>query len=587
MDITIPRNKIHNRRQTIQVDNTVLTFVGQNGSGKSALLESIFQKYLDDQASTTRVISFTSGFNECYSSQFNKSVKSRKRFVVKNPNDETRIDNAINAFFFDSSWVRFLVFAACALKPRGKVAEFLNTKNLISHDANGIDTSTYIKFPFRVRYYYIKRIQNALAREATDPSFLSVRRTFFHDYLTKVAEAVYSSNYEFDDSIIKDERRINAKDLLNILGNDINKIFSFLAWSSSKDDFIFRKEAKLFFGRIELNDLSDGEYQLLSIFSLLDLFDDSDTIFLFDEVDSHLYYQNVQKLWSCFENISGKIITTTHSADSIILNDFNNIKLVENGQVVPTLLADTILKRLESLASGLDYKMQVAGKVRYIALVEDYFDWFIFKELSRIKVPNFDPTVFDRIHYIKCPSNWDQTSQEFGGAKVNWVEDFKKQNTQPDTHKIFLLCDRDNLPIADIGNSGLVNRAPNRQNRIPIPGQGGNRMAFLLSWKRREIENYLLSHTMLTNHTALQPIQNLLPPNDQLAVNNSNDNENVRRLDVKTALQPLYLKDNITGISTTQRGVDFNKLKTIIDEIPASEISEDITNLYNFFSNNL
>ncbi|NOT76174.1 MAG: ATP-binding protein [Cyclobacteriaceae bacterium] len=587
MVITVAQNKIHNQAQTITITNKVLTFVGQNGSGKSAILESIFQKYLEDIQSDIRVISFSSGSNECYGELFDKSIRTRRRFAVNNPTDQDLIENAISTFFFDSSWVRMLIFFSCGLKPNGKTAQFLNNKNVITHDANGVDQSTYLDFSLRVRKSYIEKIDYALTQEAIDSQFESIRRTFFHELLSKLIEQVYDPNYEFTDRIVKTKVRFHARDIITSLGNDTNRIFSFLAWASQYEQFVSRHHCKLYFNNLELNDFSDGEYQILAIYALIDLFDTTDTLFLLDEVDSHLYYENVQKLWNSFENITGKVITTTHSADSIILNDFNNIRLVNNGEVAPTLLADTILNRLEALASGLDYKMQIAGKVRYIALVEDYFDWFIFKELSSIKIPNFDPTVFDRIHYIKCPSNWDQTSQEFGGAKVNWVADFKKQNAQPETHRIFLLCDRDNFPLADIGISGLVNRSASRQNRIPIPGQGGNRMAFLLSWKRREIENYLLSHTMLSAHNILQQIQDQLPAASQLIVDNQGDNENVRRLDVKALLQPLYLKDNVTGISTTQRGVDFVKLSLLIREIPANEISEDITNLYNFFRDNL
>ena len=36
---------------------------------------------------------------------------------------------------------------------------------------------------------------------------------------------------------------------------------------------------------LEFQQLSDGEYQLLSIYALIDLFDEVDTVFLLDEVD--------------------------------------------------------------------------------------------------------------------------------------------------------------------------------------------------------------------------------------------------------------------------------------------------------------
>ena len=46
MELEIPRNKIYNHPQTLTLDSSVMTFVGENGCGKSAILESIFKKYL-------------------------------------------------------------------------------------------------------------------------------------------------------------------------------------------------------------------------------------------------------------------------------------------------------------------------------------------------------------------------------------------------------------------------------------------------------------------------------------------------------------------------------------------------------------
>ena len=205
-----------------------------------------------------------------------------------------------------------------------------------------------------------------------------------------------------------------------------------------------------------MNDLSDGEHQLLAIYSLIDLFDAKNALFLLDEVDSHLYYHNIQKLWESFEKIQGKVITTTHSADSIILNQFTNIRLVQGGKIEEETIAEKILKRLESLSFGHNYKLSIAGKLKYLALVEDYFDWFIFTELCKKSIPDIDNSVLDHIHYIKCSSGYSNTTQRFGSSKVEWVNEFLKYGDNRITKSIFLICDRDNLPLEDIQDSGLV-----------------------------------------------------------------------------------------------------------------------------------
>lgn len=598
MEIEIPANKIYNLPQSLTLDSSVMTFVGENGCGKSAILESIFSKYLQDTDSETQLVAFSSGNNESFSSIFQNNFRNIKKLVVddlnyteENEEGESaseRIEKAINTMYFDPTWVRLLVFCASSLKRDGKVIEFLKQKDLVDVDENGVDITTHIGFPFRIRTHYNNQIIRARDEEAINPNHKSIRRTFLHQYLTKIAEHL-SQEYNFDIEeegarIVKTWKWFYAKDLPIVLGNDSFKIFSFLAWASLNDEFIFRNNCVLKFkNNVELNHLSDGEHQLLAIYALIDLFDSNNTLYLLDEVDSHLYYKNIEKLWNVFGTISGKVITTTHSADSIILNEFSNIKLVEKGKIENEIVANKILDRLESLSAGGNYKLSVAGKVKYLALVEDYFDWFVFTELCKKKVPEFDLNVMQQIHYIKCSSGYQNSSQRFGNSKLDWVESFRKEHSNPSTKSIFLICDRDNLSSADIRDNGLVvNSAPaGRSNTISLRGTG-NKTAYLMSWKRREIENYLLSFTMLSANGKLDEINHELSVANHLQVGNPCDNDGVRNLDIKTKLHSLYLKDGLVHIPTDESGVDYNKLSAIIGQIPENEISEDILNLYNF-----
>ncbi|HKO78242.1 MAG TPA: AAA family ATPase [Flavobacterium sp.] len=607
MEIKIPANKIYNQPQTLTLDSSVMTFVGENGCGKSAILESIFKKYLTNIQEDTNLFAFSSGNNESFSSIFQNNLKNIEKLVVDDlsydEEEETsqRINNTINTIYFDRSWVRFLIFFATALKKHvkpenvdennksGKVIDYLLSKGLVDVNQQGVDTTTYIEFQFRIRTNYNNKIVNASKKEATNPEHKSIRRTFLHQYLVKLTDHLFGDGYidieEEYSRIVKTWRWFFAKDVAPVLGNDTNKVFTFLAWASNYDNFIFRENCELKFkGNIELNQLSDGEHQLLAIYAMMDLFDSDKSLFLLDEVDSHLYYRNIQKLWDVFSAISGKVITTTHSADSIILNEFSNIKLVEKGKIENDTVANKILDRLESLSSGGNYKLSVAGKVKYLALVEDFFDWFIFLELCKRKIPDFDLNIQQQIHYIKCSSGFHNNGQVFGGQKLDWVKSFNNHNSNSSTKSIFLLCDRDNLPIEDVQNSGWVINAPNanRTNKIQLNGAGNNRNAYLMSWKRREIENYLLSFTMLSENGKLEEINNHLAPINKLTEGNSCDNNDVRNLDVKTKLQSLYLKDDLQFVPTDESGVDYNKLSAIIAQIPANEISVDIENVYKF-----
>gem|GEM_PF-2211437 len=65
----------------------------------------------------------------------------------------------------------------------------------------------------------------------------------------------------------------------------------------------------------------------------------------------------------------------------------------------------------------------------------------------------------------------------------------------------------------------------------------------MLAWRRREIENYLLSYTMLANNSILNTIQKKLPAADKLKKKNSCDNSSVQNVEIKDIIKKLYCND--------------------------------------------
>lgn len=574
MNITVAPHKIIQNGYNLDLsDNKVKVLIGENGSGKSSILESIFKT---PQVIPKRIVGYSSGQNESFSKIYKKFQKDNKVYTLEPEEDNTDdeiIDAKFKTTYFNYTYSRLLIFFAISLKNDGNIHSYLNQLNL---------GSLKLKIDFRLPKSYIDRINNIIEREALNPNIRTIRNTFFHRYLQIFIDKFIEEDYDFEHSIEKRTVELST-DNIPIDFSNVVRLFAFLSWAES-NEFIDISSAEINIDQFELDSYSDGEFQLMSIYSIIDLFDHSETLFLFDEIDSHIHFENIKLVWDKIKNIQGKLITTTHSADSIILNKISNIKLVEKGMFKEDILANQIISRLEALSSGGNYKLAIAGKIENLVLVEDYFDWFIFIELCKKKVQNFDSTIEEKIQYIKCSSGFSSYAERFGSSKLDWVESFNRFNTKPSTQNIFLICDRDNLAIADVQNSGLVinSQATGRTNKINLKGKG-NKAAYLMSLKRREIENYLLSYTMLNNHNKLTEINNHIAAVNQLVLGNAGDNDGVRNLDVKSMLQPLYLKDDldqITGLD--ERGVDFNKLSNLITEIPANEISEDITNIYNF-----
>ena len=97
----------------------------------------------------------------------------------------------------------------------------------------------------------------------------------------------------------------------------------------------------------------------------------------------------------------------------------------------------------------------------------------------------------------------------------------------------------------------------------------------LLAWQRREIKNYLLSYTALSNADLIGEINNVdIAHKDYLKKNDHGDNNSIRSMNVKSLVTNLIDTDGV--------GLDIDKLNHYIDNIPSLEISKDIEDMYNF-----
>lgn len=593
MVIEINSNKLCNERQIIDLrHNNVLTLVGENGCGKSSILQSVFKKHIESEGDTT-VVCFTSGQNELFSQLFNTYKRdSRKYRLNKELYNQDEGNNIISAYFFHYDWVRILVFFANLLKPNGKVRDFLTSKNYIRFD-NNRDVSTILKFPFRIRKYYTDRIRRNYIEEAKpdfDFSTKLLKNSFFHRLLDNILRE-FAINFDFTDekttTLSKRTLYLNRERAYNIFGfnneysvEDIQEIFSFLSLATEgyESNIILSECSLMFNNNLEFRQLSDGEYQLLSMYALIDLFDSNNTIFLLDEIDSHLYYKNLEKLWNIIKTqINGKVITTTHIAESIIQNPTHEcLKLVEKGKINNNYSLNFSIKRLQDLSSSKDFEFKLASSAKNILLIDNLNDWIAFKTLAAIKCIDFEENIFESINVISVSSGPNNIrTQIFGDSKIKWVEKFKTINDNArliKTKRIFMLCDKDSFPIGFCRDGVKVS---GDNNEIQF-GNGGK--AILLSWQRRQIENYYMSYTLATSLNILNDLnQRVLPP-DNLEENSPMDKESVKNAEVKDIFARLYCDEN---------GLNISGRDSILRIIPSTEISEDITNMYTFLKNNI
>lgn len=583
MNLTIEKNKLYPNQQSLVFDKNIITLVGENGSGKSTILESIFDNSLETPQSEY-VICFSSGQNESYSSIYVPFIHKSRKIISKKADSSYLGLNDIKTFYFDYNWSKYLVFFASTLKTDGLTRGFLKDK-YVEVDATNEDISSKITFSIEIKTPYLNAIADSLKEEEIDPLAPTLRRSDFNAILTKLIEGFVNDKYDFDIPLKKtfiNTDSINAK---KVLGKNPFSIFQFLSIATNENYFIDLNDVDLVFkDNINFCDISDGEYQLLVVYSLIDLFDNPNTLFLLDEIDSHLYYKNIKSLWEYLNTkIKGKVLTTTHIAESIISNDFNSLRIIDKGEILSKSILDELAVRLKDLSSSSEYYYRLAAKYEYIALVEDESDWRIFYNLAKVSLNGgFESDKMDKVCVIKCSSGYSCSSQVFGDTRVKWVENFKSINKDDfATKQIFMICDRDELPLNDLSKNDLVSVVGNYKKKIQLK-KNVTENAYLLSWRRKQIENYLLSHTMLTKRNKILEIHQDIGQAYHLQPDNKMDIRQIQDLEIKTKIQSLYVHDGISKNNNNPEGIDSALLEEVTNEIPASEISDDIVNMYNF-----
>ncbi|PKG37646.1 AAA family ATPase, partial [Psychromonas sp. Urea-02u-13] len=400
--------------------------------------------------------------------------------------------------------------------------------------------------------------------------------------LESFVNSIVDENYEFEAPLSNREISLGYENFFIPSFNDPEEVYfdpvvTFFTQAADNDYFFDKASFKLTFkDGIELNDLSDGEFQILFLYALVDLFDSEDSLFLLDEVDSHLHYKNIENLWDALHSIQGHALTTTHLLDSITApqNGFEHLKIVDRGIIKEDRKAETIINRLSSLSRMRSVQFDVCSKLENIVLMDDYNDWTIFLALAQRKGLNI--ALLSNLQVIKQESSCGGPNEKLGKAKFEWIKSLLSSEAEKRVKNIFIICDKDEAAIEFKINDGVSVAGQESRDSVNSlrAGNGGIGM-FFLAWKRREIKTYLLSYTALSNNGLIDHVNNdEIPARSYLKENDSADNDAIRALDVKNYIT--------TMIDTDGVGLDKSKLEAYVSEIPISEISEDISNMYNF-----
>jgi len=488
-------------------------------------------------------------------------------------------------------------FLATTSKPDGEVRSFLRQNNYIDESVIDEDESTKLSFNVKVDSAYVNKVQQSFEDESKGETNVITNKAY-HRTLNNFINTLVEKDYDFEKSINSKSIQLN-QDVLSSVSfeeDDVTLFDSkvmFFTQASDNNYFIIKESFDLIFEKdgqaLHLGDLSDGEYQLLFLYSLIDLFDSENTLFLLDEADSHLHYKNIEKLWNVYDNAKGSIITTTHLLDSITKSGIERLKVIEDGQIKSGQELIHLTKRLKNLSEINNVKFQAISWFKNVVLIDDENDWKQFKLLVKRKLAN---NIKEELNIekklgnfciIKCNSGFEGKGKEiFADKKLSWLRNFSEYiHGQPfKTKNIFLICDRDELPFPNIGTDtcSLLVKGDN------INKVNSNPKSHLLSWRRREVKHYLLSHTALIDN--IENIESELDLGDKskLVSNSSCDNTTCGEYNDKLAIIKSDIVKNIIDpyINDGDQGFCSVMAQEYVYKIPKEEISEDIVNMYNY-----
>jgi ABC-type multidrug transport system ATPase subunit len=596
ISLPLPGNVLHTNPQVLDFDK-IATFIGGNGSGKSSILKSIFDEKLKLDSTLYqdyKIVCFSSGQNESYSDRFARYLnteRTNKRAL------------SLDCFYYDKSLAKLLIFLSTTSNQNGLVRKFLKQNNYVVESELDEDETTKISFDVKVDKTYTNLVMQAHKDEANGNSDVIINKAY-HQTLSNFINTLVSDEYDFSESLDLKKIQLSQSIISNVsFETDEHTSFDskvmFFTQATDNDYFIVKGSCDIEFLKVSevdgednkvlrLEDLSDGEYQLLFLYALVDLFDREDTLFLFDEADSHLHYKNIDKLWSTFNAISGRAITTTHLLDSISKSGIERLKVIQNGEIKSGEKISYLASRLKELSAINSTQLKVMSIAENVVFIDDEDDWVVFKLLAIRKIANNQDeaneirSFFSRFMVIKQESGFEKSSQVFGDGKLKRLGNFTDylEGHPHNTKNVYLICDRDEYLLSNIGtqkcNLLVQTNGVKKFNKNKLSSH-------LLSWKRREIKHYLVCPSVLQeNINDLNDIFDL-GSRTKLVVGHSGDYSTTGEYNDKfSSVKSDIVKEVIDPYVKVDVGFCANKTQGFVNLIPKDEISEDIVDMYNY-----
>lgn len=339
-------------------DSPLNVIIGNNGSGKSNFLEAlslIFKSFYEKKTNSELSFDYELEYKHYDDHIFVSSIKGKKEVKInsvkgaykeiykKLPNNifayysgyEKRLKDIFNGSNFDKYKKEILTGSDVLLRKMFYLESNQYSLGFISSFVYETKASDVIKNNIGIRSILAINIhfkKPSWGKNRSDAFYGAMGSTrLFLDYiLEKIAkeDVSFNSSGNIESISIKDisllkNSEIRAKELFA----NLELLYAF--------DMISEFEVNLNKdgNEIEFSQLSEGEKQFILITSLVDITNESQTLFLLDEPDTFLHPKWQRELTSSINDLEfeGQLLMTTHSPLTLGEMDKENIKIFKDG----------------------------------------------------------------------------------------------------------------------------------------------------------------------------------------------------------------------------------------------------------------
>lgn len=367
----------------------IIAFIGNNGSGKSNVLEGLSFIFHHLYHKTEKDIPFN------FSLEYEIGAAKNLVSITK---QKTTVTTAINGVKKSDPY-RFLPKQIVAIYSgeedrlwkkcyRPMYMDYVS--NITSGKSTGI--SIYNEVPRMLyinKFYWHISLLTLLLQSYYNPEDTFCKDVLNIQHINSIKFEFNKSNYQnYADSAVKafiqtlDMKDEYSLDELHRVFEDRNysiiDVYKYLYISFTPDGKKMLKNIIIKYNddNLEVEDFSEGEKKMLLIKSALEFAGLEDSLFILDEPDAHVHLSNKIKIKNVFNNYSEnrQVIITTHSPTLTDAFDEDSLFMLNRGQLVPQKKQEI----LESVSGDFWNKFQqsafIGSRKPIILLVEGKHD---------------------------------------------------------------------------------------------------------------------------------------------------------------------------------------------------------------------